>query len=241
MGEHAEMLMAQGYTIFQPGVLPDGTNTPAFLDATQQALAGDFEAFSVVDRDPLWRPLSVDIDKESHRFGGVGYNPLHIDFVNTTKPPDYLALACVRNDPLGGGHTMLAPVEGIVAALDEETKAQLRTERYTEGKFFGLSNVGEEYQGFPILDDQDGDRWLRFTAKMLPPYNSGEGNMTLARKVDAIAKSKALRVMLRPGDVAVIDQRQYLHGREALGEDRASIAVDERRLLYEAYFRRVVA
>lgn len=59
--------------------------------------------FRVFERYNLWKPIIVDTNVAPQKANGVGYNPFHIDFVNSTSPPDYICLFCIKIDPAGGG------------------------------------------------------------------------------------------------------------------------------------------
>ena len=55
----------------------------------------------------------VNTSRPANKSQGVGYLPMHIDFVNAQFPPEIIALACVRKDPLGGGASLLADMKNI--------------------------------------------------------------------------------------------------------------------------------
>jgi hypothetical protein len=62
------------------------------ITALLSLVATPFRAFN---RWGLWKPLGTNLAAESMRATGVGYNPLHIDLVNATLPPDYSQSCCV--------------------------------------------------------------------------------------------------------------------------------------------------
>jgi len=105
-------------------VNPDGEGllvleTGTLLDACElsQALTLLTAVLSMVSRPlrafaqwPLWKPLGTNLSIDPMRATGTGYNPLHLDIVNSTRPPDHSVLLCVRPDPLGGGHSLVSQV-----------------------------------------------------------------------------------------------------------------------------------
>jgi hypothetical protein len=157
-----------GFAVLGCGnVLPEGAQPPALcvITALLSVIARPFRVF---DRWPLWKPLATKLGVEPMRAMGAGYNPMHIDVVNSTRPPDFAVLLCVRSDPLGGGCSVVSNLWRAVERLPEETLDLLRKPAYRDGAFFELTEVGDEYSPFPILEGLPvGQGFVRFTAKML--------------------------------------------------------------------------
>lgn len=152
-------------------LVDDGASGFAVLDCrevVERCEPGDLESLltallSLVGRPlrvfnqwPLWKPLGTRLCVEPMRAMGVGYNPLHIDVVNSTCPPDFAALLCVRPDPLGGGHSLVAPLREALRRLPGSTVELLSKPVYRDGEFFDLSGVGQEYAPFPRLQQPPG-------------------------------------------------------------------------------------
>lgn len=190
------------------------------------------------DRWPLWKPLGTKLCVEPMRAMGVGYNPLHIDVVNSTCPPDFAALLCVRPDPLGGGHSLVAPLREALRRLPEPTVGLLSEPVYRDGEFFDLSGVGEEYAPFPIVDGEPESKgFVRFTAKMLPERDPMDPHTVAARALEAELLTTRRRFLLRRGDLLIVNQHLVCHGRESLGHDQANLPEEQRRLMLQIFLR----
>lgn len=193
----------------------------------------------VFDQWPLWKPLETKLCVEPMRAMGVGYNPLHIDVVNSTCPPDFAVLLCVRPDPLGGGHSLVAPLRDALRRLPGPTVELLSEPVYRDGAFFELSGVGQEYAPFPIVDGApESVGFVRFTAKMLAERNPVEAHTLAARALETELLALRWRFLLRRGDLLVFNQHLVCHGREALGHDQANLPRERRRLMLQIFLRR---
>src|ERR1039457_4105729 len=71
----------------------------------------------IFNKWPLWKPIYTMTEVEPSRAGGTGFIPLHMDFVNAEHPPDYTCLLCLRDDPLGGGHSIVSRTDVATDAL----------------------------------------------------------------------------------------------------------------------------
>ncbi|MDH6449645.1 hypothetical protein M2155_002053 [Streptomyces sp. SAI-119] len=194
--------------------------------------------FSPFPRWPLWKDIGVKVDKDPGKSSGIGYNAFHMDLVNATRPPDYSTLLCVRPDPLGGGPSILSDAHAAVARLSENSRALLAETAYHYGTFFDLHGVGEEYKPFPILDGSDpGEGFVRFTAKMLERSQLGQAHADAARELAEELVRGQVSFMLQPGDYLIVNQRRFLHGREALHSGQETVPVADRRLLLQLFLR----
>lgn len=192
----------------------------------------------VFDQWPLWKPLGTKLCVEPMRAMGVGYNPLHIDVVNSTCPPDFAALLCARPDPLGGGHSLVAPLREALRRLPGPTVELLSEPVYRDGEFFDLSGVGEEYSPFPIVDGEPESKgFVRFTAKMLPERDPMDPHMVAARALEAELLAMRRRFLLCRGDLLIVNQHLVCHGRESLGHDQANLPEEQRRLMLQIFLR----
>ena len=123
--------------------------------------------FQPFNRWPLWKksgPASMPT-----RAGPPGRDTtFHMDLVNATRPPDYTTLLCIRPDSLGGGPSILSDARAAASRLSPSGRALLAEKAYRYGSFYELSDVGEEYTPFAVLDSEPDDSgFVRFTAKML--------------------------------------------------------------------------
>ncbi|MCH0562156.1 TauD/TfdA family dioxygenase [Streptomyces sp. MUM 2J] len=190
------------------------------------------------DRWPLWKPLGTNLTIDPMRATGSGYNPMHIDVVNSTFPPDYSALLCVRPDPRGQGHSLVSQVRRAVDRLGYSDAELLTHPKYVDGAFFELTGVGEEWKPFPILDGQPPtEGFVRFTAKMLADADPADPYIKAARSLERELITGQRRFLLGRGDMLIANQHLCCHGREPLGGGQEDVPEDERRLLLQIFLR----
>ncbi|MEU8975917.1 TauD/TfdA family dioxygenase [Streptomyces monashensis] len=229
-----------GYAVLRLGNLAKvlGTDDDRFLRLATAFAAEVAVPFSPFPRWPLWKDIGVKVEKDPYKSSGIGYNAFHMDLVNATLPPDYTTLLCVRPDPLGGGLSILSDAHAAVARLSEVSRALLAEPAYHYGTFFDLFSVGEEYKPFPVLDGSDpGEGFVRFTAKMLERSELGQAHADAARELAEELVRGQVSFMLQPGDYLIVNQRRFLHGREALHSGQETVPVSERRLLLQLFLR----
>ncbi|WP_259407986.1 TauD/TfdA family dioxygenase [Streptomyces akebiae] len=236
---HALTGAGGGYAVLRLGNLATalGTDDDQFLRLVTGFAAEVAVPFSPFPRWPLWKDIGVKVDKDPGKSSGIGYNAFHMDLVNGTLPPDYTTLLCVRPDPLGGGPSILSDAHAAVARLSENSRALLAESAYHYGTFFDLHGVGEEYKPFPILDGSDPGGFVRFTAKMLKRSELGEAHADAARELAEELVRGQVSFMLQPGDYLIVNQRRFLHGREALHSGQETVSVADRRLLLQLFLR----
>ncbi|MER6230987.1 TauD/TfdA family dioxygenase [Streptomyces sp. NPDC001616] len=229
-----------GYAVLRLGNLAKalGTDDGRFLRLATGFAAEVAVPFSPFPRWPLWKDIGVKIDKDPGKSSGIGYNAFHMDLVNASLPPDYTTLLCVRRDPLGGGPSILSDAHAAVARLSQGCRTLLAELAYNYGTFFDLFGVGEEYKPFPILDGPDaGAGFVRFTAKMLERSELGQAHAQAARELAEELVRGQVSFMLQPGDYLIVNQRRFLHGREALNSGQETVPVADRRLLLQLFLR----
>ncbi|MEU9181834.1 TauD/TfdA family dioxygenase [Streptomyces sp. NPDC048550] len=228
-----------GYAVLRLGTLAKALGTDDRFLRLATAFAAEVALpFSPFPRWPLWKDIGVKVDKDPGKSSGIGYNAFHMDLVNGTLPPDYTTLLCVRPDPLGGGPSILSDAHAAVARLSEDSRALLAESAYNYGTFFDLHGVGEEYKPFPILDGSDpGEGFVRFTAKMLERSQLGQVHADAARELAEELVRGQVRFMLQPGDYLIVNQRRFLHGREALHSGQETVPAADRRLLLQLFLR----
>ncbi|MFD7334905.1 TauD/TfdA family dioxygenase [Streptomyces violascens] len=229
-----------GYAVLRLGNLTTvlGADDDRFLRLVTGFAAEVAVPFSPFPRWPLWKDIGVKVDKDPGKSSGIGYNAFHMDLVNATTPPDYTTLLCVRPDPLGGGPSILSDAHAAVARLSENSRALLAESAYHYGTFFDLFSVGEEYKPFPILDGSDpGNGFVRYTAKMLERSELSQAHADAAKELAEELVRGQVRFMLQPGDYLIVNQRRFLHGREALHSGQETLPVSDRRLLLQLFLR----
>ncbi|WP_329553722.1 TauD/TfdA family dioxygenase [Streptomyces sp. NBC_00696] len=226
-----------GYAVLRLGNLAKALSGVRFRRLVTGFAAEVAVPFSPFPRWPLWKDIGVKVDKDPGKSSGIGYNAFHMDLVNGTRPPDYTTLLCVRLDPLGGGTSILSDAHAAVARLSEDSRALLAESAYHYGTFFDLFGVGEEYKPFPILDGSDPGGFVRFTAKMLERSELSQAHADAARELAEELVRGQVSFMLQPGDYLIVNQRRFLHGREALHSGQDTVPVAERRLLLQLFLR----
>ncbi|MFE7114321.1 TauD/TfdA family dioxygenase [Streptomyces sp. NPDC057654] len=229
-----------GYAVLRLGRLSKvlGTDDDRFLRLATAFAAEVAVPFSPFPRWPLWKDIGVRVDKDPGMSSGIGYNAFHMDLVNASLPPDYTTLLCVRPDPLGGGPSILSDVHAAVARLSEGSRTLLAEAAYDYGTFFDLHGVGEECKPFPILDGSGpGEGFVRFTAKMLERSRLDQAHAAAARELaDELVRGQ-VSFMLQSGDYLIVNQRRFLHGREALHSGQETVPAAGRRLLLQLFLR----
>lgn len=190
------------------------------------------------DKWPLWKPLGTNLTIDPMRATGSGYNPLHIDVVNATLPPDYSALLCVRPDPRGEGHSIVSQLRRAMDRLSDDERAFLAEPVFHDGAFYELTGVGKEYDPFPVLDGLPvSEGFVRFTAKMLPDMALDDPHTSAVRALERELIAEQKRFLLGFGDLIVVNQHLCVHGREALGEGQNEVPEERRRLLWQMFLR----
>ncbi|MEM1052886.1 MAG: TauD/TfdA family dioxygenase [Pseudomonadota bacterium] len=194
--------------------------------------------FKMCLRYPAWQKLETKLDCEVHRFGGTGHQPFHIDGVNVEIPPDYVCLACVRSDPMGGGLSTLSNLQKALAVLPLEDRTFFEQEIFEEGKFFDLYGVGQEKRPFAVIGSAvEGFHLLRFTGKILPGMDRAHPHFAPFKRFSDILESQRLEMMLEPGDLLVFQQRKFAHGRTSLGPGQDRLDISKRRYLRQGFIR----
>ncbi|MGW2514114.1 TauD/TfdA family dioxygenase [Streptomyces scopuliridis] len=176
------------------------------------------------------RPLIDDLkpkpgaDEQTTRLGDlrVAQTP-HTDNSTMTAPPEVLALACVHNGtPDSGGESILTHVDDVVAALDDTDVELLQEPRYPS------LNVPTDAGRTPTLTSvlarrADGRLTARYRdaaleagiTSDLAPETPGTTHVDALRRFTATVRDPArqTRVRLDTGDMLVIDNARFLHGR----------------------------
>jgi hypothetical protein len=227
---------SRGYVIVD-GAVSDPNDLRTALKIATVLCTTVGSPFRMVRRLDLWQEVPVDLEAVPYRFGGTAHNPLHIDGVNTTRPPDYLAMLGVRLDPAGGGWSLVSHLQYAVRQLSPEAREYLSRPVFVEGHFYDLEGVGEEHRPFAVLKRAGRGMWaVRVTGKMLPDMPPGPARTYLQELVDLLT-CRQERFLLRPGQLLLVNQALTAHGREPLGAGQERIPAALRRSLQQSFVR----
>lgn len=230
-------LLRNGYAVI------DGAGVWSVDDA-ERAVAHVGKAIKVypdsVAKTP-WASIPVDPARNRGRFGGTGWNGLHVDFVNMDLPPDYVMFKCYRPDVGGGGQTIIADMRGIENDLSPQTRTELSRTIYADGKGTGLVNVGVELRTFPVLDPGASVWKYRWTNRLLSWRRNTLDTLVALTEMHEALLHRVRIVHLKEDEMLLVDQRVCAHGRAPLVGDQRMLALDERRSIQSIYFRSTVA
>ncbi|WP_432742445.1 TauD/TfdA family dioxygenase [Streptomyces sp. JH002] len=229
----------RGYTVVRLRNIAQRLGTDdAFRRLATAILAEVATPFQPFHRWPLWKEIGTNPDANPGLSTGTGYNAFHMDLVNATQPPDYTTLLCVRPDALGAGASILSDARAAVLRLTPSSRSLLADAAYRYGSFFDLSDVGEEYNPFPILDGEPADLgFVRFTAKMLAESGLDEAHTRAAEELADQLVAGQVSFTLQRGDFLIVNQHRWVHGRQPLGTGQRDIVPKERRLLLQLFLR----
>lgn len=165
----------------------------------------------------LWKKIGVRFDVAPEKVEGVGFIPLHIDCVNATNPPDIVGFYCHKADPKGGGESLVSSFANALCRLTSEEINSLKTVQIREGKFFELSNIGDELNPFPLIEQSStGLEWVRYTGKARSAIVGT--SPSAVKRFEQLLLSAAVTINLEAGDLLIVNQRLAAHGRLPLGD-----------------------
>lgn len=227
-----------GFAVIEAGALLDRYGLDDGQKAATVLLSWLGTPLRAFDKWPLWKPLGTNLTIDPMRATGSGYNPLHIDIVNATEPPDYNALLCVRPDPRGEGYSIVSRLRPAVDRLSDGERTLLAERVFSDGAFYDLTGVGKEYSPFPVLDRLPApEGFVRFTAKMLPDMDPSDPHTSAVRALERELIAAQKKFLLGFGDLIVVNQHLSVHGREALGHGQEEVPEERRRLLWQMFLR----
>lgn len=223
-------LEARGYALITVNGVESRSSEARDLIGSCLTSAGT--PIQVFDRHPAWRPIGVDLARDPHRSEGAGVSPLHTDFVNAERPPEFVLLYCAQPDPAGGGHTHVADVPAF-ASLPRRVSRLLSRRAYAHGRVESLLNVGQDVNPFAVYGT---DGWIfRYTGQLLHSCTGEE--LEAVRHLNDLLIDSTVCLELRAGDAILLDQRRVVHGRSALGMGQEQVPPSRRRLLWQRFAR----
>lgn len=228
-------LYQRGFVVLGLGQLLENLVESEAVAATMVLLSCFGTPLRVFLGHPYWRRLGVDLKRPLSRSGGIGDQAFHIDFVNADNPPDLVCLLCMRSDPLGGGASPIASLEGIEHELNPIIQEILSLPLYTYGEVRNLNGIGNDANPFSVLNL--GAWWVyRYTGKLMDSILNDEMRVALQVIADILV-SREVSFMLSRGDLLLLDQHRVTHGRRALGQGQHQVPEGERRLFLQSFLR----
>ncbi|WP_233158152.1 TauD/TfdA family dioxygenase [Actinokineospora bangkokensis] len=157
--------------------------------------------------------------------GNEGSVDLEFHVENAFHPhrPDHVLLLCLRSDHEGTAGLRLACARRALPLLDDRVREALARPEFVTAPPPSFGGVGDETQPHAVLggDPDDPDVVVDFGVTRAV---TAEGEAALPALHGALAATSRTLV-LRPGDLAIVDNRVTLHGRTAFrprydGRDR---------------------
>ncbi|MER5755691.1 TauD/TfdA family dioxygenase [Streptomyces sp. NPDC002088] len=167
----------------------------------------------------------VPVAGREEQQSNAGSVPLELHVENAFHPhrPDMVALFCVRPDHDGGAGLRVASVRRAIEMLPDDIRKVLGEDRFRTEVPPSFGAPGGQVPQHPILggDFDDPDVRVDFHATHPEDEQAAEAMTVLRAALDTITRA----VHLRPGDLAIVDNRVALHGRTHFvprydGEDR---------------------
>lgn len=144
-------------------------------------------------------------EHEESDVGSAHPLPLHTENPFHDLAPDYLLLACLRSDRAARATTTLARAADLVDRLNGETVATLRRPIFVERGAEATTRPA------PVLTGSSIDPLVRFDSSWTTA-TSAEGIAAVQALASELPRSTG-GVHLQPGDLLLIDNRRWLHGR----------------------------
>lgn len=213
---------------------PDEAEDPRAARRASQVLGGLGTPIRIFAGQPTWRALRSDPQRPAGSSGGWGAQPTHMDFVNAQFPPELVCLYCYRDDPGGGGASVLSPV-AVTERLSTDDLQALARHVYRDGVVRDLCHVGVDINPFAVWNP--GERFtVRWSGKLVGSV-TGPAEREALQRMSALLGEAEQELRLRPGEMLVIDQHRVVHGRRALGTLQDAAEAGTARLLMHAFGR----
>ncbi|MFB6876403.1 TauD/TfdA family dioxygenase [Streptomyces sp. NPDC056323] len=157
--------------------------------------------------------------------GNAGSTKLNMHTENAfhEHKPDLVGLMCLRNDHENIAGLRVASVRNAVPLLSDRTRAVLHQPRFVTvaPASFELEDGMQEPHGILSGSVDDPDLKVDFSSTLPVDDEAGEAMAQLESVIEQVAHT----LILRPGDLAFVDNRLALHGRNAFqprydGQDR---------------------
>ena len=207
-----------------PGSVERHPTAPAAILAMVTSLLGELTAYRPEKTGALVQNVvPVRGQERSQSNAGSTDLTMHVENAFHHHRPDYVALLCLRNDHDDVAGLRLASIRRAAPLLDERTRRTL-----SEPEFITEPPPSFQAEGLPPVrhavlsgDPEDPDVLIDFAATRALSVAGERAMQELDAAFDAVTDT----VVLRPGDLAVVDNRVTMHGRTSFrprfdGRDR---------------------
>jgi len=142
----------------------------------------------------------------------AGSVPLHLHVENAFHDlrPDYVGLICLRGDQAAAAGTQVVSMRRVVDKLDRRDRAVLAQPRYRTAPPPSF-RAGRAADAHPVLGGAPDDPDVRLDRNATDALDAEAAGAL--RRLYEVMEQATTRLVLRPGEMAVLDNRVVLHGR----------------------------
>ncbi|MEV0901824.1 TauD/TfdA family dioxygenase [Actinoplanes sp. NPDC049802] len=195
-----------------PGSVQRESSVPAAAEVLIGLQLGELIAFKEEKSGALVQDV-VPVPGMEKFQGNAGSVMLSMHIENAFHPhrPDYVGLHCLRSDHENVAGTQVASIRNALSLLPEKVRAVLHEPRFvTEAPAsFGDLDSGAGPQGILSGSPEDPDIRIDFESTVPLDGTATEAMSLLGEALTAVCRTS----ILKPGDLAIIDNRLALHGR----------------------------
>ncbi|TDR46796.1 L-asparagine oxygenase [Tahibacter aquaticus] len=160
-------------------------------------------------------PVPEERDAQTSASSGVRLQ-FHSETAFDPNRPDVLVLLCLRADPGGAAVTTFACAGKVLAHLSDSQIGILRQPRFKTGvdaSFGGSTNSDHDPTVSPIYGSDTDPGILIDTDLMRAADPNDELAIKALMALNRAVENASLGVVMRPGDMLLIDNRRACHGR----------------------------
>ncbi|MGW4966243.1 TauD/TfdA family dioxygenase [Nonomuraea sp. NPDC004186] len=207
-----------------PGSVQRVATVPASVLALVSFQLGELFAFRAEKSGAMIQDV-VPVPGMEHYQGNAGSAALtmHVENAFHVNRPDYVALLCLRNDHDDLAELEVACTRRALRGLSEQARAVVSEPRYVTSAPASFGEAGGTAQPHALLTGSPEDPDIRVDYTSTQPLDGGaaEAMAELGRALRQSSRS----VVMRPGDLVIVDNRLALHGRSVFrprydGRDR---------------------
>lgn len=137
---------------------------------------------------------------------------LHTETAFHPYKPDYVMLLCLRGDSTAV--TTYANLTDIIKHISPVGQKMLQEKNFTTGVDLSFRSNGEEDSQIPISIIKKVDGVLTFTYDVTVIKGSTPQAQELLEEVQSIIEKCTQEIILKTGDLLVIDNKKTIHGRK---------------------------